>query len=161
LLQPDLGADFGPITDRSAIRSAPMPHAIRDERGFTLIELLVVILIIGILAAIALPSFLDQQKKAQDADAKTVARHLVTKVEACFADEMDYNNCTPAGIGVTDLPIGNGRGEVDLTAKATDTYTVTAFSKSGNTFLVTKDATTGLKRTCTGSSGGCPAGKTW
>lgn len=130
----------------------------REDDGFTLIELLVVILIIGILAAIALPSFLGQNQKAQDTSAKSDARSLVEHVESCYAGSMDYSKCTPSQMDPTGLPIGSGQGQVDVTATTRDSYTVTALSKSGGTFTISKSTTTGMDRACSGGSRGCNSG---
>jgi len=70
----------------------------RDDEGFTLIELLVVIIIIGILAAIAIPVFLNQRQKGYDAQAKSDARNAATIEETYLTD---YNIYTPSALSTT------------------------------------------------------------
>ena len=70
------------------------------DQGFTLIELLVVIIIIGILAAIAIPVFLNQRKKAVDASAKSDLRTVANELETYATDAQAY----PATIAFTAAP---------------------------------------------------------
>src|SRR5690348_17720290 len=104
-----------------------------EESGFTLIELLVVILIIGVLAAIALPNFLGQRTKAQDSSAKSDARNMVSQLESCYTDNNTYtgsgyaSSCLASNTG---LSTGTGAGQVDVQSPTDSGYVVVAKSKS-------------------------------
>jgi len=139
-------------------------HPNRAQDGFTLIEVLVVCLIVAALAAIALPIFLNQQEKAQDADAKSNARNLVSHIEACQASTEDYTACdTVSELGTTGIPTVDGApstdGTVGVATATRNTFTITSQSKHAHaTFSISKDPAGVVSRSCSGPGGGCNNG---
>ena len=140
-----------------------MLHKLRqraqDEKGFTLIELLVVILIIGILAAIALPAFLNQREKAQDSEAKSAVRTAQTALETFYTDNQTYVGATDAALVTIEPSLQNAEQELALTVSGQTAtgYTVATTSKGSNTITYTITNVAGdVTRTCDDAGkGGC------
>jgi type IV pilus assembly protein PilA len=148
----------------------PKPfHRVGDERAFSLIELLVVILIIGILAAIAIPAFLNQQGKGDDAEAKSTAVTAARAMETCATDDnSSYANCSQSVLQGIEPTLNNAASRLSVTS-GSDHYRIVVTSKRDSnaaTFTLSKSSDSTTSRTCaTGSAdrGGCSAasGGTW
>ena len=136
-----------------------------SEKGFTLIELLVVILIIGILAAIAIPAFLNQRQKAYDSAAKSNVRTAATAEETYATDNNGTYTADTTGKGTSgplvqiEPTLAN---DPAVTATlSTNGYTLKSTSLGNGSDVYTYvDNGGSVTRTCSGTGGGCP-NSTW
>src|SRR4051812_19641660 len=143
-----------------------MLHKLRqraqDEKGFTLIELLVVILIIGILAAIALPAFLNQRGKAQDTEAKSQVRTAQTAMESYYTDNQTYVGADLTKLTAIEPTLAQGKATLSIVGTpGVDTYELKSTSANTDTFSIKKATDGTVARACTGTKGNCPTSLSW
>jgi prepilin-type N-terminal cleavage/methylation domain-containing protein len=131
----------------------------KGEQGFTLIEILVVLLIIIVLAAIAIPLFINQRGKAHDAEAKSAVRVATGAIEVYHQDHNTYEGADAAALVGIEPALGEANG-LDVEGDP-DGFTITVASKSGGAFSVERAGTTTTRNCGAPGQGGCPQSGHW
>lgn len=136
--------------------------ALRPESGFTLVEILVVMIILGLLAAIAIPTFLSQTAKAGDTRAKAQARTMATAIETCRTDtaEGTYDDCGLSHLRQIE-PTIPADAQVPLHDATSYVVESAPAEVTGNRYRI-KRVDGDITRACTigdaGKAGGCNVG---
>jgi type IV pilus assembly protein PilA len=132
------------------------------EDGFTLIELLVVILIIGILAAIAIPAYINQRGKAQDTEAKSMARTAQVAIETFYINEIDYTPATAAALQAIEPALLEGQGStLAVSGTSLTDFTVAITSRTGTAFSIDKTLGNVVRSCDDPGHAGCPNSGRW
>jgi type IV pilus assembly protein PilA len=150
------------------------------QDGFTLVELLVVLMVLGALAALAMPAFASQKDKSQDTCAKSMTRTMQTAMEALYMDTYTYDDASPTALNEVEsqvpasgvaacsgtAPVATGISGSGPACTGDDPgvgggYCVAATSASGRTFVIDRSATGAITRHCSSVGGGCRDDLTW
>lgn len=141
----------------------------QGEEGFTLIELLVVMLILGILAAIAIPAFFNQKEKAHDSSAKEEAHTAQIAMETCGTENNgSYAECDAGRLEEIEKTLGKNGNAVTATSTATSYKVTVEDGTTENLFSIERGSEGELSFPCTSAKtgvgpgeGGCPANGIW